>query len=103
MRLLLIGTLGVAGISLATGLVGWMVYLLHKKLGRKEELAFDERLRQSFQNSGLFLCNGNCSGRLELWIARLFSRCIAHQNSGIAGFIGGGAITCAGGSSQWSS
>jgi peptidoglycan biosynthesis protein MviN/MurJ (putative lipid II flippase) len=55
--LLLIGTLGVAGISLATGLVGWMqVYLLHKKLGRKEELAFDERLRTVFPKIAICSC-----------------------------------------------
>ncbi|MFA7275220.1 MAG: murein biosynthesis integral membrane protein MurJ [Pseudobdellovibrionaceae bacterium] len=47
--LLLIGWMGVAGVSVATGLVGWMqVYLLNKKLKGHESMQFDERLKTVF-------------------------------------------------------
>lgn len=55
--LLLIGLLGVAGISLATGLVGWMqVYLLHKKLKGSDSLSFDARLRTVFPKIAISSC-----------------------------------------------
>lgn len=57
LSLLLIGWLGVGGISLATGLVGWMqVYLLHKQLKGKDALQFDSRLRINFPKIAVCSC-----------------------------------------------
>ncbi|MEK7802010.1 MAG: murein biosynthesis integral membrane protein MurJ [Pseudomonadota bacterium] len=55
--LLLIGWLGVAGISLATGIVGWLqVYLLHHKLKHIETLTFDARLQANFPKMAICSC-----------------------------------------------
>lgn len=55
--LVLIGPLGVAGISVATGLAGWIqVYLLHKKLKTRDALEFDDRLRVVFPKIAVCSC-----------------------------------------------
>ncbi|HNQ91919.1 MAG TPA: murein biosynthesis integral membrane protein MurJ [Alphaproteobacteria bacterium] len=55
--LLFIGWLGVAGISLATGIVGWMqVYLLRKKLKPHDALEFDDRLVTVFPKIAFSSC-----------------------------------------------
>ncbi|MBL8639449.1 MAG: murein biosynthesis integral membrane protein MurJ [Alphaproteobacteria bacterium] len=63
--LILIKPLGVAGISLATGIVGWLqVYLLHKQLGKHEALSFDARLRTVFPK--IVLCSAVMACMLAL-------------------------------------
>ncbi|HRK97914.1 MAG TPA: murein biosynthesis integral membrane protein MurJ [Alphaproteobacteria bacterium] len=95
--LLLIGTLGVAGISLATGLVGWMqVYLLHKKLGRKEELAFDERLRTVFPKIAICSCvMAIVLAGLNYGLQDYFHGALHIKILALLALIGGGAITYA--------
>jgi putative peptidoglycan lipid II flippase len=57
LSLLLIGILGVAGIALSTGVVGWLqVYLLHRKLKGRDALEFDDRLRSVFPKIALCSC-----------------------------------------------
>lgn len=54
--LLLINWLGVGGISLATGIVGWLqVYLLNGQLRKHEALNFDKRLQTIFPK--IVLCS----------------------------------------------
>lgn len=55
--LLFIGLLGVGGISLATGIVGWLqVFLLHRQLGKTDSMNFDARLRMVFPKIAICAC-----------------------------------------------
>lgn len=57
LSLSLIGLLGVAGIALSTGLVGWLqLYLLHRKLKGHESMEFDDRLRVVFPKIVICAC-----------------------------------------------
>lgn len=57
LSLLLIGLLGVAGIAVSTGLVGWLqVYLLHRKLKGNDAMEFDGRLRIVFPKITICAC-----------------------------------------------
>lgn len=57
LSLLLIGLLGVAGIAVSTGLVGWLqVYLLHRKLKGNDAMEFDDRLRVVFPKIAICAC-----------------------------------------------
>lgn len=57
LSLLLIGLMGVAGIALATGLVGWLqVYLLNRKLKGNPAMEFDDRLRIVFPKIAICSC-----------------------------------------------
>lgn len=95
--LMLIGWLGAAGISLATGLVGWLqVYLLHKQLVGKEALRFDDRLKEVFPKIAV------CSCIMAIVLAALgyglrneFQGALASKLAGTSILIGGGAVTYA--------
>lgn len=95
--LMFIGWLGAPGISLATGLVGWVqVYLLHKHLKRKDSLRFDDRLREVFPKIAI------CSCLMAIVLAALgygmrdfFHASLAFKLIGIAVLLGGGAMTYA--------
>lgn len=57
LSLLLIGLLGVAGIAISTGIVGWLqVYLLHRKLKGNDAMEFDDRLRVVFPKIAICSC-----------------------------------------------
>lgn len=85
--LLLIGLIGVAGIALATGLVGWLqVYLLHRQLKGKDSLEFDERLRTVFPKIAICSCLMALTLSIfVLCITTLFHHGFANQNFGTLG------------------
>lgn len=95
--LALIGFLGVAGISLATGLVGWMqVYLLYRQLKGKEALEFDERLRTVFPKIALSSCIMAVVLSLSWYVLRdQFSGSLWTEILALVALLGGGAITYA--------
>ncbi|OIN87075.1 MAG: murein biosynthesis integral membrane protein MurJ [Alphaproteobacteria bacterium CG1_02_46_17] len=95
--LLLIGLLGVAGISLATGIVGWMqVYLLHKQLKGKDALDFDKRLRTVFPKVVVCSCiMAMVLAGLNYGLQDYFHRELHVKILALLALIGGGAITYA--------
>lgn len=95
--LTLIGFIGVAGISLATGLVGWVqVYLLYRELKGKEALEFDERLRMVFPKIVLSSCIMAIVLSLLGYVLRdYFSGSLWTEILALVALLGGGAITYA--------
>jgi putative peptidoglycan lipid II flippase len=95
--LLFIGWLGPAGISLATGLAGWVeVTLLHRHLKRQELLVFDERLRDVFPKMAICSClMGIILFILNDVLRPYFHDGLAIKIIALAGLLGGGAITYA--------
>jgi putative peptidoglycan lipid II flippase len=95
--LLLIGWLGVAGISLATGIVGWLqVYLLRRKLDGAPAMEFDDRLKDVFPKIAL------CSCAMALVLAGIgyelrdfFHGSVPQRGLAIVALLGGGALTYA--------
>lgn len=93
--LLFIGWLGVAGISLATGIVGWMqVYLLYKQLKGKESLEFDARLRNIFPK--ITICS--CAMAIVLSVLNyvmqpLFTESLHVKILALVALVGAGALT----------
>lgn len=101
LSLLFIGLLGVAGIALSTGLVGWLqVYLLHRQLKVQkidnEALEFDDRLRLVFPKIAICSCImaivlSILSHELQIFfIGNLPTKILA-----LLALLGGGAITYA--------
>jgi putative peptidoglycan lipid II flippase len=95
--LLLIGILGVAGISLATGLVGWMqVYMLHKQLSRHDALDFDDRLRVVFPKIAICSCiMGLVLSILTYEMHPYFQQALPVKILALVALMGGGVITYA--------
>lgn len=94
--LLLIGLLGVAGISLATGIVGWMqVYLLHRELKKSGgALEFDARLRTVFPK--IAVCSaimGIVIFALYLAMKPYFAEALHIKIFALIGLLGAGGLT----------
>lgn len=95
--LLLIGLLGVAGISLATGIVGWMqVYLLHRQLKGRDALEFDDRLRIVFPKIAVCSClMGIVLSLLSYFLHPYFGYSLPVKIFALVALLGGGATTYA--------
>jgi putative peptidoglycan lipid II flippase len=95
--LLLIGWLGVAGISLATGIVGWLqVYLLRKKLKGNEVMEFDDRLRDVFPKIVLSSCAmAIVLAGIGYGLHDFFHGSVPQRIVAIVALVGGGALTYA--------
>lgn len=95
--LLLIGWMGVAGISLATAIAGWLqVYLLHKQLDSRETLAFDDRLRIVFPKIAICSCIMGIVLSILTYVLRpYFHDALAVKILALLALLGGGAITYA--------
>lgn len=95
--LLFIGLLGVAGISLATGVAGWLqVYLLHKQLKNKDNLEFDDRLRTVFPKIAICSCvMGIVLTVLSYGLQDFFHQALPIKILALVALLGGGAITYA--------
>ena len=95
--LLLIGLLGVAGISLATGIAGWIqVYLLHRQLKGQDSLGFDDRLRDVFPKIALCSCAMAIVLSILLYVMQpFFYQALPVKILALVALIGGGAITYA--------
>ena len=97
LSLFLIGLLGVAGIALSTGLVGWIqVYLLQRRLKRLDSLSFDDRLRIVFPK--IIICS--CLMAIVLSILSYvlqpyFTGALPIKILALLALLGGGAITYA--------
>ncbi len=97
LSLLLIGLLGVAGIALSTGLVGWLqVYLLHRKLKGRDALEFDDRLRLVFPKIAICSCMmGIVLSFLSYVLHPFFGQSLPVKIMALVALLGGGAITYA--------
>lgn len=97
LSLLLIGPLGVAGIALSTGLVGWLqVYLLHRKLKGRDALEFDDRLRNVFPKIALCSCiMGIVLAVLAYVLTSYFGQSLHIKICALMALLGGGALTYA--------
>jgi putative peptidoglycan lipid II flippase len=97
LSLLLIGPLGVAGIALSTGLVGWLqVFLLHRKLKGRDALEFDDRLRTVFPKIAVCSCMmGIVLTLLASVLGPYFNQSLHIKILALMTLLGGGAITYA--------
>ena len=95
--LLFIGLLGVAGISLATGLTGWLqVYLLHRQLKKRDVLTFDDRLRDVFPKIAICSCvMAAVLSMLGYVLQPYFQDSLFVKILALVALLGGGAITYA--------
>jgi putative peptidoglycan lipid II flippase len=94
LSLLLIGLLGVAGIALATGIVGWLqVYLLHRKLKGNDAMEFDDRLRVVFPKIAICACMmGLVLSILSYVFQPYFTQALPIKILALLALLGGGAI-----------
>ncbi len=94
LSLLLIGLLGVAGIALATGLVGWLqVYMLHRQLKGNDEMEFDDRLRIVFPKIAICACiMGLVLSILSYVFQPYFIQALPIKILALLALLGGGAI-----------
>jgi putative peptidoglycan lipid II flippase len=97
LSLLLIGPLGVAGIALSTGLVGWLqVFLLHRKLKDRDALEFDNRLRIVFPKLAICSCiMGISLTLLAYFLEPYFEHSLPIKIFALMVLLGGGALTYA--------
>ncbi len=95
--LCLIGPLGIAGVSMATGLAGWIqVYLLNKKLKEREALEFDERLKTVFPKMAVCACiMAIILSALNYGLQDYFHGDFVTKTIALVALLGSGAITYA--------
>lgn len=93
----LIWVLGAAGISLATGIAGWIqVYFLHRHLKNNDNLSFDTRLNSVFPKIAICSCAMAVVLSLLSYVMQsLFSQALPVKILALVALIGGGAITYA--------
>jgi putative peptidoglycan lipid II flippase len=95
--LCLIGPLGVAGISLATGIAGWIqVYLLNKKLKERDALEFDTRLKTVFPKMVVCACiMAIILSALSYGLQDYFHGDFVTKTIALVALLGSGAVTYA--------
>lgn len=97
LSLLFIGLLGVAGIALATGLVGWgQIYLLVREINKRGLLEFDDRLRVVFPKIAICSCfMGIVLSILTYVMHPFFIQALPVKILALVALIGGGIISYA--------
>lgn len=94
LSLLLIGLLGVAGIALSTGIVGWLqLYLLCRKLKGNKAMEFDDRLRVVFPKIVICACiMGLVLSTLSYVLQPYFMQALPVKILALVALLGGGTI-----------